>query len=488
MAERAFFDAIVLGGGPAGSAVGRLLSTWGHSVLLLDTPPPSSRSLAESLPPSTRKLLAQIGVLDAIEREGFVRATGNTVWWASGDRRVEPFGAACEEMGYQVQRWSFDRVLRGCARDAGVDVRNARIRDVRFADDGSAVVAFDEGGRRATAVGRFVLDCSGRAGVLARRFRRLEPGYRTCALVGVWSAAAGWDLPDETHTVVETYDEGWMWSVPVSPTIRHVGAMVDRTAPAAGGSGALERVYRAEIAKAGNLGRLLEGATLQRAWACDASLYSSTQYGGSQFLLIGDAGSFIDPLSSFGVKKALASAWLGAIAVHTSLVHPDRREVALEFFSQWERDVYADNLDRSRAFARSARERHPHPFWASRAAAGAEADGRRDGGEARHPDLQAVFERFKQTSSMQLTLAAGVRFEARPVIRDREIVLENAFVDAVRFVGNVDLVKLADIACRHTHIPDVFEDYCRTCGPVPLPNVVSGLSLLVAKGILHDRA
>ena len=488
MAERAFFDAIVLGGGPAGSAVGRLLSTWGHSVLLLDTPPPSSRSLAESLPPSTRKLLAQIGVLDAVEREGFVRAAGNTVWWASGDRRVEPFGAACEEMGYQVQRSSFDRVLRDGARDAGVDVRDARVRDVRVPDDGSAVVTFDEGGRRVTAAGRFVLDCSGRAGVVARRFRRPEPGYRTCALVGVWSAADGWDLPDETHTVVETYDEGWMWSVPVSPTTRHVGAMVDRTAPAAAASGALERVYRAEIAKACNLGRLLEGATLQRVWACDASLYSSTQYGGSQFLLIGDAGSFIDPLSSFGVKKALASAWLGAIAVHTSLAHPDRREVALEFFSQWERDVYADNLDRSGAFARSARERHPHAFWTSRAAAGATVDDRRDGGEARHPDLQAVFERFKQTSSMQLTLAAGVRFEARPVIRDREIVLENAFVGAVRFVGNVDLVQLADIACRHSQVPDVFEDYCRTCGPVLLPNVVSGLSLLVAKGILHDRA
>ena len=488
MAERAFFDAIVLGGGPAGSAVGRLLSTWGHSVLLLDKPVPASRSLAESLPPSTQKLLAQIGVLDAVEREGFVRASGNTVWWASGDRRVEAFGEARESMGYQVQRSVFDRVLRDCARGAGVDVRaDARIRDVRFADDRPAVVAFDEGGRRGTAAARFVLDCSGRAGVVARRFRRAEPGCRTCALVGVWNAPAGWDLPDETHTVVETYDEGWMWSVPVSPTTRHVGAMVDRAAPSAAGSGALESVYLAEIAKARNLGRLLERAMLQRVWACDASLYSSAQYGGPQFLLIGDAGSFIDPLSSFGVKKALASAWLGAIAVHTSLAHPDRHDVALEFFSQWERDVYADNLNRSRDFARAAQARHPHAFWTSRAAAGAGADDPRDG-EARPPDVQAAFDRFKQASSMQLTLSADVRFEARPVIRDHEIVLENAFVDAVRFVGNVDLVKLADIACRHTGVPDVFEDYCRTCGPVPLPNVVSGLSLLVAKGILHDRA
>ena len=489
MPERAFYDAIILGGGPAGSAIGRLLSSWGHSVLLLDTPVASSRSLAESLPPSTQKLLARIGVLDAVEREGFVRASGNTVWWASGDRRVEPFGPAREAMGYQVQRSSFDRVLRDCARSAGVDVRaHARIRDVQFADDGQAVVAFDEGGRRCTAAGRFVLDCSGRAGVVARRYRRPEPGYRTCALVGVWSAPAGWDLPDDTHTVVETYDEGWMWSVPISPTIRHVGAMVGRAAPSAAGNGALEGVYRAEVVKARHLGRLLEGAALERVWACDASLYSSARYGGPQFLLVGDAGSFIDPLSSFGVKKALASAWLGAIAVHTSLAHPERQEVALEFFSQWERDVYADNLERSREFARAALARHPHAFWASRAGTAADAADRRDGGEAPPPDVQAAFDRFKRASAMHLTLAADARVEPRPVIRDHEIVLEDAFVDAVRFVGNVDLVKLADIACRHTGVPDVFDDYCRTCGPVPLPNVVSGLSLLVAKGILHDRA
>src|SRR5437879_1336166 len=94
VAERAFFDAIILGGGPAGAAAGRLLSAWGHSVLLLDSPGASARGLAESLPPSTQKLLAQIGVLDAVERAGFLRATGNTIWWGFGGRRVEAFETA----------------------------------------------------------------------------------------------------------------------------------------------------------------------------------------------------------------------------------------------------------------------------------------------------------------------------------------------------------------------------------------------------------
>jgi len=187
-----------------------------------------------------------------------------------------------------------------------------------------------------------VLDCSGRAGVVARRFRRVQPGHRTHALVGVWERDT-WDLPDDTHTVVETFEDGWAWSVPVSATVRHVGVMVGQGAP-----------YRAAVEKTAALRQRLEGATLRHDWACDASLYYSEAYAGAQFFLVGDAGSFIDPLSSFGVKKALASAWLAAVAAHTSLLDSGRQTVARDFFSNWERGVYTTHLGRSRDFARAA--------------------------------------------------------------------------------------------------------------------------------------
>lgn len=58
-------------------------------------------------------------------------------------------------------------------------------------------------------------------------------------------------------------------------------------------------------------------------------------------LLVGDAGSFVDPLSSAGVKKALASGWLAAVAVHTALVRPAMRDAAFRFFAAREREMYA---------------------------------------------------------------------------------------------------------------------------------------------------
>src|SRR5262245_21177819 len=101
-------DVAVIGGGPAGSSAARLLSSWGHSVVLLSRPS-RQPALAESLPPSCTKLFDEIGVRAAVERAGFVRATGNTVQWADGERRVEMFDRAMP--GLQVQRDRFDALL-----------------------------------------------------------------------------------------------------------------------------------------------------------------------------------------------------------------------------------------------------------------------------------------------------------------------------------------------------------------------------------------
>jgi flavin-dependent dehydrogenase len=488
---------VVIGGGPAGSSVSRLLASWGYSVLLLNRTVRAGgtmRGLAESLPPSTRKLLAEVGVLGAVERAGFYPSTGNTVWWGSHDRRVEAFGADAEALGFQVHRPDFDRILLNEAVAAGVEVRSAHVRGVTL-DEDEARVAYEHDGRAHEISCGFVIDCSGRAGVLARRFR--QPGLRMYALVGEWHAADGWDLPDPTHTVVEAYDRGWAWSVPISPSVRHAGLMIDGPSPRGGDGRALADAYRAELAKTTALDGLLRGAALERAWACDATTYSSEVYGGPHFLLVGDAGSFIDPLSSFGVKKALASAWVAAIAVNTCLAHPDRQSCALEFFSDWERDVCASHARRARDFARDAAARHAQPFWLGRAAADLD-EPEVAAPSMDHPNVRAALQLIRESPELDLALDGGVTFAPRPVIRGREIVLEDALTlprdaaqssmaRALRFVDNVDLVGLAQLAGRHRQVPDLFDAYCRTIGPAPLPSVLGGLSLLVASGILRQR-
>ena len=487
-------DVVVLGGGPAGSAIARLLARWGHEVLIIAQQDEASHGLAESLPPSTRKLLAEIGILETVTNGGFLHSTGNTVWWGTRQGSVERFSAPDNEYGFQVLRPELDKLLLQSAHDAGAKVASAtRALRVRL-DDQNASVDYERQGFGGTVRCRFAVDCSGRTGIIARQgFRRHEPRFRMQALVGAWRCDGGWALPDDTHTFVETFNDGWAWSVPVSRDTRQFAVMVDGATTDVNRGPTLKETYRRELAKATRLESLSRQGDVHDVWACDASLYDAAQYAGSSFLLVGDAASRIDPLSSFGVKKALASAWLGAVAIHTILRDADRTGPALELFSEREREMFASSLHRSREYAREAYARHPHPFWARRAEI--DVTWREEVDEealARSPDVQAAFRDLKQRNEFRFALNDEIRRESRPIIRGHEIVLDDAFVGTngavVRFLAGVDLVALAEMSTRSSDIPSLFDAYCRSQSAVPLPSLLLALSFLSAQRIVRLSA
>ena len=198
--------------------------------------------------------------------------------------------------------------------------------------------------------------------------RRYDAGPKTIALAGEWRRDS-WRLPDDTHTVIESYADGWMWSVPTAGGVRHVSAMIDPQRSDLARGGSARDVYLAELAKTRAFKKILAGASLSAGptgW--DASTYGAHQYAGDDWLLVGDAASFIDPLSSAGVKKALASAWLAAVAVNTAVKTPSMRAHAFEFFAARERKIERHYAAESRAFLAAAAREHDRPFWATRSA------------------------------------------------------------------------------------------------------------------------
>ena len=370
-------DIVVIGGGPAGAAAARLLAAWGHSVQVLAKPADDARTLGESLPPSCRKLFDLIGVTGDVEAAGFLSSTGNTVWWGGRDPRAVRFAGG--GIGWQVRRSELDRLLLRLASQAGAAVEtDAVVRQVDLAPPSDPAGAAESstrylaGGDARSLRAAFVLDCSGRAGVVARRgFRRHAAGRTTLALTAVWSRPGGWGLPDESHTLVESYGDGWAWSVPVTAERRYFTLMVDPRVTRLERGGPLAPCYEAELAKTAALGPLTAGAALDvEPWGCDASVYDAHAYRAPGMLLVGDAGSFIDPLSSYGVKKALASGWLAAVVVHTALTDPALAGVALDLFDEREREMHAALERQSAEFFAEAAGRHDHPFWTDRAEPG----------------------------------------------------------------------------------------------------------------------
>ena len=469
-------DVAIIGGGPAGSTAGRLLAQWGYDVSILTAPPSKRPGLAECLPPSTRKLFQFLGIQDAVDAAAFLRTTGNTVWWGKTGRRVENYP---EGWGYQVPRCGFDELLLCLAREAGAYVRIGKAMRSR------AGIDFVESDKRTRIGAKFLIDCSGRAGVFGRALRIREKNSHTVALCGVWRNDRGWNVPDASHTLVEAYGDGWAWSVPISRQVRYVAFMVDTGQTKMVRGKGLASTYHAELAKTRAFREIFSRGTLERApWGCDASLYSAREYSGPGFLLAGDAGSFIDPLSSFGVKKAIVSAWVAAVVVNTCLLRPGMREIALQFFDNRERQVYDDYLRQSATLFRAADGKHP--FWEHRAefSESALADDR--------AGIQEALEKLKRKRVLRLRRAANVRMETRPAIEGREIVLGDALVasgagEPLDYFESVSLPRLVEIAERYQQVPDMFEAYNRTNSPVPLPNFLAALSSLVARRILLDE-
>ncbi len=544
-------DAVVIGGGPAGSAAARLLALWGHAVALLTRPPTGHPALAESVPPSARKLLTLLEVARRVDAAGFFPARGNLVRWGDAPLRRADFAPGT--VGHHVVRDAFDALLLDCADEAGADVRrDATVRRVVRARPGgqgegerpARVEYHDAHGRTGVLRARFVLDCSGRTGVMATPDLRVhDRSNATVALAGVWRAERG-APPAEPYTLVESYRDGWAWSMPVSDARRHLTLMVDpRRTRLLKGRGR-RRLYLAELAKTREARRLVSGARLVGGiGGHTASQYTARRFAGDGVLLVGDAASFIDPLASAGVKKALASAWLAAVAVHTCIATPHLSEVALEFFDGRERATWLAHRRRTARYYREAASAHGHGFWSARAGAtgdpseaasstppvasppGPAPDPPTQRASAseppppgvppprppasdpaeevrvpvpteldvaalrRDPDVLRAFDELRAAPAIRLRPAPGLRHLRRPAVRGRRIVLDEhlaspALPDGVRFLRDVDLPPLVDLVAEHDQVPDLYQAYLDRVATVTLPDFLGALSVLLGKGML----
>ena len=502
-------EVIVLGAGPAGSAAAILLARRSHRVALVRPSRTPAGPLAESVPPSARRVLDEIGALPVLEGAGLHPNRGNSVWWADHEPRHEVF--ADDAAGFHTDRQTLESILVSVAESAGVRVYTGHsARKAHESADGWRITCEGPDGA-VTLTAPWVVDATGRHGFLARNEgRESDRDTTTLALVRRFRRPGGWPADEADLTLVESYDAGWAWSVPVDAETRCFTAMIDQRRVDLAGDD-LDAHLAHELSGTRHIGSQLEGAEpVGQAWACPASLYSAKRYGRRGLLLAGDAGSFIDPLSSFGVKKALSSGWLAGIVAHSSLVDPAIEAVAIDFFDQREREVYRRYREASAEFFESAASAHGSGYWSERArAARAAADrsrdehaaaGRREAGTIDHIDLfgaevpeaevRAAFDRIRELDGLSAVPGTTLRTFERPGIDGYRIVLQDhlatdAWPDGIRYVRGVDLRTLLGVAPRFREVPDGWSEYNGLAAPVSLPDYLTALSTAFAIGILE---
>jgi flavin-dependent dehydrogenase len=408
----------------------------------------------------------------------FVRMPGHTFRWNGGER-TSYFGttpAGNDSFGYQVWRARFDRILLDRARELGARVvlgATARAPLTGSGADAGRVTGLrvsSPDGVVHAVVARLVIDATGMQGFLARRFglRMNDPAPPAIAIWGYWRHAGDPAGRDAMNTFVESFPDGWIWTVRVRPDLRNVTVMVD---PATARPGlkalGLERFYRAQIlATVATRGFLAEAHLATRLWTCDGRWYRARAAGGPGYLVIGDAASYVDPLTSQGVRKAIGSGMQAAVVANTLLREPALAGPALAF-GQMEEDrsyeVFRDAAVRSLLAEERWRER---AFWRGRTAAvlGEPAPDREP------PRRVGLRDAVRQAPLARLRLhwPAGARLEQKPVVVRNILRLRPAVVthSAPAGIGapDLDLERLFPLVAARKPLPEVVDGYLALAG------------------------
>jgi flavin-dependent dehydrogenase len=453
-------DVIIAGAGPAGSTACFLLAGLGYRVLLLERSNFPRYRIGESLTPSILPLLDFLKLRAKIESAEFLRMAGHTVCWGSPEPRTGYYSPDRSRMGFQVWREDFDSLLLDHAhghKNATVELGRG-INEVRIGSRGVSV--YTASAQPLTTP--FIVDGSGHAGILARRaLRRRDPHFRTLAVTGYWRGAESPPGADHGNTLLEAYEDGVVWSVPLHNGLRNVTILMDwsqgRRLRAAG----IHDFYLSEVRRLRYVSSFLTMAQLSatpRVW--DATLYTSREFAGPRFLLAGDAGLFIDPLSSEGVQTAMASAISGAAVINTILDRPRSAVNALRFYRDAQNNAYSAHYRQSVEYYSQERRWPESVFWSKRSNI-------EDAAAVHTARTGAAGNPLKPPSEVSYVRMAGdARIERRPVmewphIEMREVLVTTRNARGLRFLHKVSVPGLIKEIKTGAAITDILTGYLR---------------------------
>jgi flavin-dependent dehydrogenase len=361
---RKYFDAAVLGGGPAGIATALALIRLGHSAIVIEASEYETTRIGETLPPAVRTLLANLGLWDRFLAEKHLETFSIRSAWGKpnlyyNDFIFDPYGP-----GWHVNRARFDAWLASEAEKAGVVVcRRTRMLSSSKTGSGSWQFAIDSGREPAHLKARFIVDATGRASTFACKqgAKRLALDHLV-GVVGFLSPSSKTAFADNS-TLVESIEEGWWYSA-LLPGGQVVTAYFTDADLFGRGSKLSANFWLLQLRRTKHTSARLDSFNLDsppKVVAANTAVLGECT--GNNWLAVGDAVCSFDPLSSQGIYKALDSGWGAGKAIHDHLMGT---QSALSSYALRMQEQFEGYMRKRKEFY-SREMRWPlSPFWKRR--------------------------------------------------------------------------------------------------------------------------
>ena len=332
-------DVLVVGGGPAGSAISTLLAEKGWHVEVLEKDKHPRFHIGESLLPHTLPFLKRLGVLEEVEKIGLKKYGAEVVSFYHNKKVTFYFSQALDKMhpyAFQVRRSEFDEILIQNTRSKGAKVHEGmRATDVEFLQNGSSLIkAMDSRDETYMWDARYLVDATGRDAFLPSLlgFKRRNPHHNSVAIFSHFEGVEPLEGIDAGNISISWFDYGWFWIIPFKDGTASVGAVCWPSYLKTRKTD-LDRFFRSTISLCPPVAERLRGAKLKMpAMVAGNYSYQATKMVGPGYLLVGDSYAFVDPVFSTGVHLAMNSAILGADLVDAYLKRvPDVEKIRLHY-------------------------------------------------------------------------------------------------------------------------------------------------------------
>ncbi len=362
------FDVSVIGAGPAGSAVARLLALRGYRVALVERSGFDEPRVGESFAPAIQPSLAAIGIWPEFMALGPLPSYGTRSHWGSDEVQVHSHMFNRWGCGWHVDRQAFDLMMARAACAAGAqlfcettfvsfDYRRGRWKlEMRTSNSRTQLRHF---GLHA----RVLVDATGRVACVARSMGAKR--HLLDRLVATAVRFSNVDVGAQGYILVEAAPDGWWYSAPLPGGGMIAMLMTDSDLCRQSCPNSL-KTWQAKLECAQATRARLASAIPDappRVFSAVSHRTTRSDYK-RPWLAVGDAVLAVDPVSGSGVIRALKAAKLGAETAARML--NDDVEQVVEEHEAVNVARYASYLTERSAYYGLEQRWLTHPFWKRR--------------------------------------------------------------------------------------------------------------------------